>query len=413
MSNESNINEASKSLSPNAYSPYILWLIWIVWIPFIFPPIVQLIQSHTQLLLLIAMFVCVVFFLCIYAWATLQNARALVALEPEQVSNPKWLSIALLIILGLLLILAGIGKGYGNAWFGMFIFTSAYTAGRLPTFQALLAVVAITLLTLVLGILVHLHSFDAGQSVIFVFVVGIVTMSFTRAVVTGQKLRAAREEIAQLAITTERLRIARDLHDLLGHNLSLIALKSELAGRLIAVAPERAANEIRDIESVARTTLQEVREAVAAYRQPTLINELHAAQEILAVANIAYHFEGDEGSLESLPSNIDAMLAWMVREGVTNVVKHSRAHQCTVRFTKDAKRVGVEIIDDGITFDFKTGSMGNGLRGLAERVANLAGRYESGPGVHGGYRLAVSLPLIQNVQNTRHIDEVVERSELA
>ena len=203
------------------------------------------------------------------------------------------------------------------------------------------------------------------------------------------------------------------MHDLLGHNLSLIALKSELAGRLIAVAPERAANEIRDVESVARTTLQEVREAVAAYRQPTLINELHAAQEILAAANIGYRFEGDEASIASLPTNIDAMLAWMVREGITNVVKHSRAHQCTVRFTKDEKRVGIEIIDDGTTFDAHSATAGNGLRGLAERVTALDGEYESGSLAHGGFRLCASVPLLQKHQEAGYTTSTLERSKLA
>lgn len=411
MSDKHNINEKNWQSSNNGYSPYILWLVWIVWLPFIAPPIVQLLQSHAQPLLLITMLVCIALFFCIYVWATLQNARSLVASEPEQVANPKWLTIALLILLGLVLILVGAGKGYGNGWFGMFIYTSAYISGRLSTLQAILTVVALTILTIVLGVLVHLSPFDAGQSAVFVFVVGIVTISMVRAVVTGQQLRAAREEIARLAVTTERLRIARDLHDLLGHNLSLITLKSELAGRLISVAPERAANEIRDIENVARTTLQEVREAVAAYRQPTIVNELHAAQEILAAANIAYRFEGNEASLESLTSSIDAVFAWMVREGITNVVKHSRAHHCTIRLKQDANYITIEVIDDGTTFDLKTVHMGNGLRGLTERVAALNGIYESGPRVNGGYRLSVSIPLAQGVHLTKNAEGFIgERS---
>ncbi|HCI80491.1 MAG TPA: hypothetical protein DHW02_12465 [Ktedonobacter sp.] len=410
MSREFVTHEESNSSLNEGYSPYIVWLVWIVWLPFIAPPIVQLFQSHSSLPILVIMLICSVLFIATYTWATLQNARVLVALEPENVANPKWLAILLLLAFSLTIILLGAGKGYGNAWFGTLIFTSAYVAGRLPTFQAFISDILLTLLTITLGIFIHLSSFETGQSTVFVFVVGIVTMSVVRAVVTGQKLRAAREEIAHLAVTNERLRIARDLHDLLGHNLSIIALKSELAGRLISVAPERAANEIRDVESVARTTLQEVREAVAAYRQPTLVNELHAAQEILAVANITYHFEGDETALESLPTTIDAMLAWMVREGVTNVVKHSRAHQCTVRFTKNVKRVSIEIIDDGTTFDAHAPVTGNGLRGLSERVTALDGHYESGSLVQGGFRLFASVPLIQKRQETDYENRSLERS---
>ncbi|HVB23256.1 MAG TPA: sensor histidine kinase, partial [Ktedonobacteraceae bacterium] len=215
--------------------------------------------------------------------------------------------------------------------------------------------------------------------------------------------RAAQEEAARMAVMTERLRIARDLHDLLGHNLSLITLKSELARRLAGTSSEQLASEIGDIEQVARTTLQEVREAVGNYRQPTLSNELHAAQEILAAAGITCHYEGDgsngsHGShgndIETLPTAIEAVLAWAMREGVTNVIRHSRAHSCTIRVTRGMQTAQVEIIDDGVgivlapvaqpasaasTNGASSHHLGNGLHGLAERVAALGGHFAAGP----------------------------------
>jgi two-component system sensor histidine kinase DesK len=226
-------------------------------------------------------------------------------------------------------------------------------------------------------------------------------MSVVRSIKTSWELQAAREEIAHLAVTTKRLRIARDLHDLLGHNLSLIALKSELARRLVHVAPERAVVEISDVEQVACTTLQEVREAVASYRQPTLLNELHAAQEILAAAGITYHFEDDEKHNDPLPTAIEAVLAWAVREGVTNVIRHSRAQQCTITLKRERHTACVEIIDDGTgTVDQPKESAhssgkggGSGLRGLAERVTALEGQFEAGPCIGKGFQLAVSVPL--------------------
>ena len=255
--------------------------------------------------------------------------------------------------------------------------------------------------------------YDVAAPVTVVTVVGVVVMSMVRTVTTGVQLRAARGEIARLAVTTERLRIARDLHDLLGHNLSLIALKSELAGRLVKVSPERAAVEIGDIENVARTTLQQVREAVAAYRQPTLSGELHAAQEILAAAGIAYRFEGDESMVGTLPTAIEAVLSWAVREGVTNVIRHSRAHQCTIRVARDKHNVSVEIVDDGVGVppvsdvpqpvaesSGSTGNGGHGIRGLTERVEALGGQCEVWTPVGGGFRLAVSVPLAQGNLNT-------------
>jgi two-component system, NarL family, sensor histidine kinase DesK len=212
-------------------------------------------------------------------------------------------------------------------------------------------------------------------------------------------LRAAREEVASLAaVTEERLRIARDLHDLLGHNLSLIALKSELARRLVGVAPERAAAEIGDIESVARRALQEVREAVAGYRQPSLAGELTGAREILAAAGITYRYEGDERASQGLPAAIDAALAWAVREGVTNIIRHSHAGSCTLSLQRSTGEMGVEIVDDGISASGMPGpaseqTPGNGLRGLTERVHALGGVCEFGPQVNGGFRLYVRMPL--------------------
>ncbi len=150
---------------------------------------------------------------------------------------------------------------------------------------------------------------------------------------------------------TERLRIARDLHDLLGHNLSLIALKSEL----------------------------------------------NAAKEILAAAGIAYHFDGDDSMIDALPTTIEAVLSWTVREGVTNVIRHSRAHQCTIRVTRDKHQITIEVIDDGAGASFISSfdNEGNGLRGLMERVETLGGRCEAFPREGVGFLLAVTVPLAQ------------------
>ena len=264
-------------------------------------------------------------------------------------------------------------------------------------------------LIMTVGLLIHVNWLITGQAALFVCVIGSISISIIRAITTSWELHAAREEIARLAVTTERLRIARDLHDLLGHNLSLIVLKSELAGRLVKVAPERAVVEIGDVEQAARTTLQEVREAVASYRQPTLLNELHSAQELLAAAGIDYRYEGDESGRETLPTAIEAVLAWTVREGVTNIIRHSRAHQCLIHMTRGRHSVQVEVIDNGVAVSLVPTAQpkgavstdgsgkggGHGLCGLAERVDALGGRLEAGPTAGGGFRLAVSVPLAQ------------------
>src|SRR4030081_1051763 len=201
------------------------------------------------------------------------------------------------------------------------------------------------------------------------------------------QLSQAREQIARLAVGEERLRFARDLHDLLGHSLSVIALKSELAGRLIKSTPGLAAHEIEDIEKVARDALREVREAVTGYRQPALAAELAGADEALTVAGIALHVDQDRAPF---PPAVEAVLAWTVREGVTNVMRHSGAKRGAIRITNQDGSATVEVVDDGRGGIPQAGS---GLRGLAERVRERGGTLTAEPLPHEGFRLRVTLPL--------------------
>ncbi len=217
--------------------------------------------------------------------------------------------------------------------------------------------------------------------------VGVAAVAGRLLVEANQQLSQAREQIARLAVGEERLRFARDLHDLLGHSLSVIALKSELAGRLIKTTPGLAAHEIADIEKVARDALREVREAVTGYRQPTLAAELAGAHEALTAAGIDYRIEQDH---VPLPPAVEAVMAWTVREGVTNVMRHSQAKRCSVRIINKDGRATVEVIDDGRGGMPKPGS---GLRGLEERVRERGGTLTAEPLPHEGFRLRVTLPM--------------------
>jgi two-component system sensor histidine kinase DesK len=159
-----------------------------------------------------------------------------------------------------------------------------------------------------------------------------------------RELHAARRELARLAVIEERERLSRDLHDLLGQTLSMITLKSELARHLVKEEPDRCAQELSDIERVARQTLREVREAVAGYRQPRLESELEGARQLLSAAGIDYQIEPDT---LILPPETSAVLAWAVREGVTNVIRHSRARHCEITLIQGNGTVGAEVINDG------------------------------------------------------------------
>jgi len=216
-------------------------------------------------------------------------------------------------------------------------------------------------------------------------------VAFRHLTATVAQLRRAREELARAAVNEERLRFARDLHDLLGHSLSTIVLKSELAGRLAPRAPGRAAAEIADVERTARDALQQVRAAVAGYRRPSLVGELAAARELLAAAGIDAHI--DSSSAAGLPPAADGLLGWAVREGVTNVVRHSRARSCTIRLAMRADRATAEIVDDGTGNGTAGGESGCGLVGLIERATAEGGYVDAGPMAGGGFRLAVDVPL--------------------
>jgi two-component system sensor histidine kinase DesK len=207
---------------------------------------------------------------------------------------------------------------------------------------------------------------------------------------TVAQLDRARDELAHAAVNQERLRFARDLHDLLGRSLSTIALKSELAGRLAPGAPARAAAEIADVERTARDALLQVRAAVAGYRRPSLVSELVAARELLGAAGIDARIDSPPAAL---PPVVDGLLGWAVREGVTNVVRHSRARSCTIRLGRHAGRATAEIVDDGGGSGAAGNGTGCGLAGLIERAAAAGGHVDAGPMADGGFRLAVDVPL--------------------
>ncbi len=204
----------------------------------------------------------------------------------------------------------------------------------------------------------------------------------------NQQLTEARAELARTAVTQERERFARDLHDLLGHTLSVIALKAELAGRLLSERPEQAAREVGEVEQVARQALGEVRQAVSGYRRPTLDGELEGARMALAAAGI--ETEVQRAAVDLRPE-VESVLAWAVREGATNVIRHSQARRCTLRISASLADAQVVVVDDGVG---AVGGSGNGLAGLGERAQSLHGRVEAGVRPEGGFRLAVTVPVL-------------------
>ncbi len=216
-----------------------------------------------------------------------------------------------------------------------------------------------------------------AQAAALVFTV-LVVVAFAQALRVNRALVQARAEVQRLAADAERSRISRDLHDLLGHSLTAITVKSNLARRLAANGDERAADEIGEVEQLSRQALADVRAAVSGYRDVTLAGELARGRELLRAAGI----------VADLPTAADGphqeLFGWVVREGLTNVVRHSRATTCTVTVSADS----VEVCDDGVG---AAGGPGNGLSGLRDRVSAAGGRMEAGPARPRGWRLRVTV----------------------
>ena len=192
---------------------------------------------------------------------------------------------------------------------------------------------------------------------------------------------AMREENARLALEDERNRFARDLHDILGHSLTVITVKAELAQKLFDVDAVRARAEVTDLERLSRDALADVRRAVEGYRELSLPSEIARARTALDAAEIEAHLPN---STDDVPSPLRELFAWTIREGVTNVVRHSGAKSCTVRLSSTS----VEVIDDGRG---PAGAIvsGNGLLGLRERAAAVGATVVTA-GLSPGFSLTVS-----------------------
>ncbi|MEU3305762.1 histidine kinase [Nocardiopsis sp. NPDC006832] len=213
----------------------------------------------------------------------------------------------------------------------------------------------------------------------------------SREAVIGQRARA------RLAVTEERLRFARDMHDLLGHSLSALAVKAQLASRLVDRAPDRAAVELAEVQDLARKALGQVRSAVSGHREADLADEVASVSSILETGGTRTTVIGLEG-LE-LPERVEATAAWVVREGGTNVLRHSDAEECQITFTLARGEAGesatlvLEMHNDHARERVRDENGGNGLTGLAERVSANGGTVSGSRTRDGGFLLRAVLPL--------------------
>jgi two-component system sensor histidine kinase DesK len=296
--------------------------------------------------------------------------------------DPSWWSLLVVGVLGVAL-----PVWLGTSWAGLLIYVSAAAAAGLPQRWVWPTVLGAT------AVCTAVIAADGLLADVFILPVMCLLTAFglrgTRHLISvNAELVEARDELTRNAVAQERLRFARDLHDLLGHSLSLIALKSELAGRLAELDPARARAEMADVEAAARRALAEVRDAVSGYRQVSLAQALVEARSALSAAGITLRSPAPG---EPLPGTVDAVLGWVIREATTNVLRHSGAHTVTVGLVTEEDGVTLVVTDDGRG---PVGSGGAGLAGLAERVEALGGRLDAGPAGNSGFRLTAVVPLM-------------------
>lgn len=338
--------------------------IWLVYSIFF---IVQPLQQHSLRVWLefSAAYAC---FLAIYVGMVFASSR----------------NVQLLLLLGL----AVLGIVYfpinGGAC-GMFIYVAAFVPFMAESLAISVATIAsVCAIMVVEGWLLHYSPWTWLLCAFIALSVGAGNLMASQRMRAGMKLGRAYEEMAHLAKVAERERIARDLHDVLGHTLSVVVLKSELAGKLMDRDPERARREIGEVETIARKALTDVREAISGYRSEGLAAEIDHARKTLDAAGVQLECESKPPQLAPAEETV---LSLILREAVTNIVRHAHASHCRLALQSNGSGTVLSIEDDGRG---RIREEGNGLRGMRERVESLGGRLHLES--ERGTRLVIEIP---------------------
>ncbi|WP_203671064.1 sensor histidine kinase [Catellatospora methionotrophica] len=293
--------------------------------------------------------------------------------------------LALVTVLGVTL--AAAYGGQPGGWLGLVLYMAAAGVALYGLPLAYYWLGAMVAVQVVLGMMHGEPAPEIAESVFNTIMAGALIMVVRRMMRLIRELSATREELARAAVEGERLRFARDLHDLLGHSLSLIVVKAEVVRRTAGRDAEAAAREAAEIEQIGRTALAEVRQAVTGYRARAFTAELATAGAALSDAGIEPTVRT---TAEPLPAAVDDAFAWAVREAATNVIRHSGASSCVIALSR-AGHWQLEVRDDGRGVPADP-APGNGLRGLAERLALVGGTLSTVDLSGGGFVLRATVP---------------------
>jgi two-component system sensor histidine kinase DesK len=286
-------------------------------------------------------------------------------------------------ILTMVLLTAAVVPGAGDQAMTCLVFVGALAASTLPRWQALATLVALFAATTSLPVVVDGWSSHGNN--LAVILAGAAVWSFRLAWQRQARLLAAERDLSELAVEQERDRIGRDLHDILGHSLTIITVKAELAERLIDSDPDRARAELVDLQRLSRDALADVRATARGMRGISLPGEIASARMALESAGIepVLPTVADE-----VPSRWRELFAWTLREGVTNVIRHSDATRCVVEVAADS----ISVRDDGRGPGADHDATGSGLDGLRQRARLVGATVTTSPGPdRRGFELTVSV----------------------
>ena len=386
---------------PGTGSP-MRWFFSAVWLVYLIQPVANLFGHHHGVAWIAGGLAITVAFCVIYMLVLMYSD------EQPRLGRYGLVAIAVLAALACTV--------YGKDWTPLWIYVSAATGLVLAAAPdgrraAMLGVAGVGACYVFFSLVSHQDLTNTLIVLLPVLLIGLAMMGFRMQMTLMHELAQARGTVAKLAANEERLRLARDMHDLTGQSLSMITLKSELAAKRLAKLPASAERdavltELGDIGQVSRQTLHDIREAVSGYRRPTLAIEAITAQNALEAAGIGLDDDA-ELTLRSGTFDPDAesVLAWCLREAVTNVIRHSHARRCRIRLTDHLGELSLEVTDDGhgLADQDQKNPTGSGLRGMSERLSAIGGRLALGWAEPGrGLRLTATVPVAADMAESGH-----------